>query len=132
MTVYMGINVGAAFTTGIFSADNGTQAVKVETVLQKPTRSLVKCIEEGTKKLGFTSAHHMLRQTETVRLSAPLIGQQILRQKTGPKLGLIVTKGFEQTLYATRETARTAIYSIISRDMVAGVEEEIDKLGRQI
>ncbi len=68
-------------------------------------------------------------------------------ERTGPKLGLITTAGFEDTIYlgrarswadrgSTKENKDLARIRkpdpLISRDMVVGVEERIDSFGNII
>jgi len=132
MGVKIGINLGRAFTAGVFVVDKKIQTVKVTTIPQKPVSSIMNCIEEGASKIGFPSAHNMLLQAETLNLSAPFIGKNNLNQKSGPKVGLIVTKGFEKNLYSVQESSNVALEILVTRDMVVGVNEEIDSLGRKI
>jgi N-methylhydantoinase A/acetophenone carboxylase len=87
-----------------------------------------------------------LGQTEAVRYCTTL-GTNALIERTGPKLGLITTAGFEDTIYLGRARSWADGLSskenkdlgriqkplpLISPDMVVGVRERIDSFGQVI
>jgi len=87
-----------------------------------------------------------LGETGSVRYCTTL-GTNALIERTGPKLGLITTAGFEDTIYLGRARSWADGESskenkdlarirkpdpLISRDMVVGVEERIDSFGNII
>jgi N-methylhydantoinase A len=54
----------------------------------------------------------------------------LLTRMSGPKLGLVVTSGYEKTLYATQKPQNNVLDILISRDMVVGIDGSIDASGK--
>lgn len=121
------IDTGGTFTDGFFFKGERVERVKVETTPHDLTVCFLDCIEEGARILGFESAKEMLKHTEVIRISTTLSINTILQRK-GSKLGLIVTKGFEENLYSS-QGENPSLGSIISRDMIIGIEEEVEPEG---
>lgn len=119
------IDNGGTFTDGFFTSDGRTEWVKVDTTPHDLTVCFLKCIEEGANKFGLT-VQQMLHETEVIRFSTTKATNTLL-QKSGPRLGLIVTKGFEENLYASGVAKSPALEAIIPREMVAGIDEKASK-----
>ena len=103
------IDTGSSFTDGFFTAGNKAEQVKVDTTPHDLTVCFLNCIEAGANKLGI-SVEELLSKTAVIRYSTT-IGTNCLLQRAGPKLGIIVTEGFADTLYAPKDTARVALRS---------------------
>jgi N-methylhydantoinase A len=119
------IDNGGTFTDGFFTSDGRIEWVKVDTTPHDLTVCFLKCIEEGASKFGLT-VPQMLHETEVIRFSTTHATNTLI-QKSGPRLGLIVTKGFEESLYTPGATRSTALDSIIPSEMVVGIDEQAGK-----
>lgn len=120
------INIGKNSTDGSFlGSDHAETIVKVNTTLDDLITGLVHCIEKGARKYGL-SAREMLTHTETLKLST-FMGNEVVTQKKGPRLGLIMTRGFRDSLCQ----AKALITNLVLSDMIQEIEEEIDSLGTQ-
>lgn len=120
------IDTGGTFTDGFFSDGSRFEMVKTDTTPHDLTVCFNKCVEEGAKRFGFKNVSDFLRRTKTIRFSTT-VGTNALIQKSGPKLGLIVTKGYENTLYQDQENP--VLDFIVDRDMVVGLDEEVSENG---
>lgn len=124
------IDTGGTFTDGFFTRDDLFETVKVDTTPHDLTVCFMECIREGARKFGLKDESDLLKDTEVVRFSTTL-GTNALIQKTGTKLGLIVTKGFEDNLY--QKGGENSLFDfIIARDMVMGISEEIGPDGKVV
>ena len=99
--------------------------VKVDTTPHDLTVCFNQCIKEGAKKFGYDDVEAFLKQTMLIRLSTT-IGTNSLIQRTGPKLGLIVTKGYEETLY---QDNNPVLGFVLDRELVIGVDEAVSDQG---
>jgi hypothetical protein len=93
--------------------------------------SLLKCIEEGARKWGC-SAQDLLRKTRSVTLRAPEIITDTLANKNGSRIGLIVSKGHEKKAYFEGHGENPAIDSIVAKDMIVGIKEEVSDRGKAV
>jgi N-methylhydantoinase A len=118
------IDNGGTFTDGFFTGDGHVEWVKVDTTPHDLTVCFLKCIEEGAMKFGLTLPQ-MLHNTEVIRFSTTHATNTLL-QKSGPRLGLIVTKGFEESLY-TSAVRSPALDFVVPAGMVVGIDESADK-----
>ena len=118
------IDNGGTFTDGFFTGDGQIAWVKVDTTPHDLTVCFLKCIEEGAAKFGLTMPQ-LLHQTEVIRFSTTYATNMLL-QKSGPRLGLIVTGGFEKSLYSTSSRSPVLDF-IIPAAMVIGIDEAAGK-----
>ena len=123
------IDTGGTFTDGFFSYGNRFESVKVDTTPHDLTVCFNKCIEEGARRFNFKSVNAFMKETKTIRLSTT-VGTNSLIQRTGPKLGLIVSKGYESTLY--QEGENPLLNFIIDPEMVVYIDEEVSENGEVI
>jgi N-methylhydantoinase A len=126
MTKYtVDIDTGGTFTDGFFTAGNRYEVVKVDTTPHDLTVCFNNCIAEGAKRFGFTDVRRFLKETKTIRLSTT-VGTNSIIQRTGPKLGLIVSAGEEETLY---QTNNPLLHFLLQPEMVVGIEESVSRTG---
>jgi N-methylhydantoinase A len=92
------IDTGGTCTDGLFSDGKNLTWVKVDTTPNDLTIAFNKCLDEGTKKLGFTSVSEFLDLVDAIRWSST-IASNVIAEKSGPKLGLFVSKGHGESLY---------------------------------
>ncbi|HEY49677.1 MAG TPA: hydantoinase/oxoprolinase family protein [Dehalococcoidia bacterium] len=126
------IDTGGSFTDGFITAGDRVYQVKVDTTPHDLTVCFLNCIEEGAGQIGI-SAEELLSRTQVVRYSTT-IGTNCLLQRNGPKLGLIATEGFTDTLYASHVSGESAevLDSIASPGMRVGLKEEVTGSGKPI
>ena len=123
------IDTGGTFTDGFFSYGDQFEVVKVDTTPHDLTVCFNNCINEGSKRFGFNNVSDFLRETKTIRLSST-VGTNSLIQRTGPKLGIIVTKGYEQSLYQNGHNP--ILNYLIQPDLVVSIDEKVSEDGEII
>ena len=121
------IDTGGTFTDGFFTRDGEFKTAKVLTTPHDLTVCLADCIKEGAK-LFKVSLTEMLANTGVVRYSTTT-GVNALITRRGSKIGLIVSKGCKDTLYASDPKEAEPVFSLISKDLIVEVEEAIDDTG---
>jgi acetophenone carboxylase len=92
------IDVGGTLTDGIFTDGTRLVCAKVDTTSHDVTVCLFDCLTQGANQLGFTDLTGFLEQVELLRWSTT-ITSNVLAERSGPKIGLIVSKGHEKDLY---------------------------------
>jgi N-methylhydantoinase A len=131
MEFNMDIDTGGTFTDGFVRGNGRTELVKVDTTPHDFTICFIECIEEAARKFGFESASELLARMNTLRLSTT-IGTNTMIQGSGPKLGLLVTRGLGENAYAPAGTTNPAINFLIPENMIIGIDEEINELGDSV
>ncbi len=142
MTVTIDVDVGGTFTD-CFVVRNGVIGIgKAPTTQYDVSVGFFKAIEMAAESLGV-EPQKLMHQVDMVRY-ATTISINALIQRTGPKLGLITTAGFEDTILVGRarqwvdglrldEMRNMAAVRkpdpIISRDRIVGLHERIDCFG---
>ena len=91
------------------------------------TESFMSCVEAGSAAFGLDLGD-FLRRTEVARVSTT-VGTNLLVQRSGPRLGLIVTAGHEKDLYA-KDGKAGVLDRFVASGMVVGIEEQVDDRGR--
>jgi len=130
MSFMIGVDTGGTFTDGFLTRNGDLRTVKVLTTPHDLTVCLVDCIKEGAQQFGV-SVQEMLADTDIIRYSTTISVNTII-QRTGAKIGLLVSQGFKDSLYSSDTSAVEPIYSFIARGMIAEVIEEIDEKGKII
>jgi N-methylhydantoinase A len=136
------IDVGGTFTDCYLSLDGRTSWGKASTTPDDFSRGFLNALAEASQGLGLEveellTGAMILRYSTTIALNA-------LLQRSGPRLGLITTRGHEDMLFIgngrawgdglpVREQRRVAQAqmpeSLIPRDMVVGLSERVDMFG---
>src|SRR3990172_5052371 len=112
MEFNMDIDTGGTFTDGFVRGDGRIELVKVDTTPHDFSLCFMNCIEEAAKRFGLQSASQMLAQMKTLRLSTT-IGTNSLIQASGPKLGLLVTRGLGENAYAPSGADNPAVNFLV-------------------
>jgi N-methylhydantoinase A/acetophenone carboxylase len=120
------IDIGGTFTDGFFTDGADVRTGKVLTTPHDVTEGFLECIRMGSRLFDL-EPDEFLRRTDIARLSTT-IGTNLLVQRKGARIGLIVTAGAEQTLYGP--SISNALGDLIASDMVIGIPEEVDDDGR--
>ncbi|MBN2575017.1 MAG: hydantoinase/oxoprolinase family protein [Deltaproteobacteria bacterium] len=143
MTVSIDIDVGGTFTDALVTADGRVAKAKASTTSYNLSVGFLRALESAAAELG-TDLASLLAATEMVRYSTTVAFNRLLERK-GPRLGLVTTAGFEDTIYIgrggqwadglpvreRRNVARARRPEpLVPRDMTVGVRERVDSFGR--
>jgi N-methylhydantoinase A/oxoprolinase/acetone carboxylase beta subunit len=118
------IDVGGTLTDGLFSDGKVAIPVKVDTTPHDLTVCFRDCLTEGARRFGFDDLTAFLNLVDLIRWSTT-ITSNALAQRTGPKLGLLVSEGHEQDLYA-RDGASPVLGTLIDPANVIGLSRPIE------
>ncbi|WP_161976352.1 hydantoinase/oxoprolinase family protein [Mycolicibacterium sp. CH28] len=136
------IDVGGTFTDCFATADGAWVSAKVPTTHHDLSVCFSNALEAIAARFG-RPVEEMLADTGVLRYSTT-IGINALIERTGPKLGLITTRGFEDTIFVGRsrqwgdglpiEQIRDLAVirkpePLIPRNLVVGIRERIDSAG---
>jgi len=137
------VDVGGTFTDFYATQDSGEAKItKTPTTHYDLSIGFRKGVKELSQMIGL-GLNELLGQTEAVRYCTT-VGTNALIERTGPKLGLITTAGFEDAIFlgrarswadggSTSENKDLARIQkpqpLIKPDMVVGVRERIDSFG---
>ncbi len=137
------IDVGGTFTDCFATVGGTWLSAKVPTTHHDLSVCFSDALEAIAAQLDQSVAS-MLADTDVLRYSTT-IGINSLIERTGPRLGLITTRGFEDTIFVGRsrqwgdglpieQTRDLAVIRkpdpLIPRDLVVGVRERVDSAGR--
>src|SRR4030065_1102395 len=142
MKVSLDIDIGGTFTDLFLSYDGKTIFTKTPTTGYNLSVGFIRAVKDAAAMLGI-SVKELLGSTEVVRYSTT-IAMNTLLQRTGPRLALVTTEGFEDivpigkgaswsdqlTFREIRNLARIVKPEpIISREMTVGVKERVKTRG---
>jgi N-methylhydantoinase A len=121
-TFTIGIDTGGTFTDSFVADSDGRHwTTKVPTTPHDLTVCFADAIAQSATTVGMDLGEFLLRSS-VIRFSST-IGTNTILTRSGPKLGLLVTRGEESSLYGA--AAGGLIYQFLSEGMVAGVEEQV-------
>src|SRR2546423_10566350 len=118
------IDGGGTLRDGLFSDGQPAIPVKVDTTPHVLTVFFGNCLTEGARRFGFDDLTTFLNQVDLIRWSTT-ITSNALAQRTGPKLGLLVSKGHEHDLYA-REGSSPVLGTLIATANVIGLSRPVE------
>jgi N-methylhydantoinase A/acetophenone carboxylase len=139
------IDVGGTFTDAVIKYEGKEVWVKVPTTTYDLSVCFINVIEEGAKELKVP-LDELLKNIDVIRYSTTMAMNRLIERR-GPRLGLITTEGFEDTIFIGRgaqwidgkkptERRNIALQRkpepLIPRDLVVGVKERIDYTGKII
>lgn len=139
------IDIGGTFTDCYVTRGDGHVWCKARTTGYDLSVCMTEAIEEGARRLGL-SADQLLGETRMIRYSTTLAMNKLI-ERMGPRLALITTHGFEDTIYIgrcsqwadgipfkyARNIARVQRPEpLIDKTMTIGVHERIDSNGQVI
>jgi N-methylhydantoinase A/acetophenone carboxylase len=119
MTNTISIDAGGTFTDGYLTRGDRSRSVKVPTTPHDLTECFVDCIEKGATAFDL-DVRTLLAETDVLRL-ATTFGTNAIIERSGPKLGVLVTEGNEETLYGEGSVD----VPIVEREMIEGVDERV-------
>ncbi|MCL6562959.1 MAG: hydantoinase/oxoprolinase family protein [Firmicutes bacterium] len=123
------VDIGGTFTDGFFTDGVAIKTVKVLTTPHDLTECFMQCIT-GAAEAYQRDLEAFLRDTSTIRLSTT-VGTNLLVERSGPKVGLMVTEGFESNLYGDSGSP-LILDRYVPRGLVEGVAEMVDEDGRVV
>src|SRR5215210_7827117 len=97
------VDIGGTLTDGLFSDGQTVTPVKVDTTPHDFTVCFFECLKEGAKELGFDDLTALLAQVAVIRWSAT-IATNIIAERKGPRIGLLVSEGTGRELYGDTES----------------------------
>src|SRR5690625_1282982 len=112
-------------TDGLISGAGEPFSVKVETTPHDVTLAFLNVLDAAREQLEFRSLRQLLDQVRFIRWSST-ITSNVLHQRTGPKLGILVSAGHEKDLYGSPDDAATVLDVLVPSDNVAGITEDAD------
>ncbi len=142
MGYIVNVDVGGTFMDFFVAKGDKYLTTKVPTTAYELGVGFVRGLEECAEKDNQT-LEEFLADTDVIKY-ATTIGTNILIEHTGPKLGLITTRGFEDTIFIGRGrqwadglpsadvqdvTSIDKPVPLISRNLVVGVRERTDYSG---
>lgn len=146
MSMRIGIDVGGTFTDFCALDARGTlHTTKTPTTHYDLSVGFMRGLADLARRSG-TDLAALLAAADSIRYSTT-VGTNALIERTGPKLGLLTTAGFEDTIYigrarawadgasieANRNLARiTKPAPLIAPEMVVGIRARMDSRGQVI
>jgi len=139
------VDVGGTFMDFFVSKDNQFILAKTPTTHYELKVGFMKGLEECADQSNLDIVD-FLKQTDVIKYSTT-IGTNALIERKGPKLGLITTRGFEDTIYIGRGRQwadglpESDVQNVgraekplplIPRKLVVGISERVDYRGREI
>ena len=118
------IDTGGTFTDGFFTRDKEVRFVKVPTTPHDLTVCLVDVVAKGAELFALPM-EELLHRTDVIRYSTT-VGTNAIIQRSGPKLGVLVTKGHERDLYGADDNG---LRMFVADDMVIGLDEQVGPKG---
>jgi N-methylhydantoinase A/acetophenone carboxylase len=112
------VDIGGTFTDGYLTRGDAVRRVKVFTTPHDLTAGFVDCLREGAAAFGVDEGA-LLQDASVVRLSTT-IGTNTFVQRRGPRLGAIVSRGAEASLYRA-DGRRVVPPDLLDPEMVRGV-----------
>ena len=119
------IDTGGTMTDGLVSGDGTSFSVKVETTPHDVTIAFMDILEAARLRVEAPSLRDLLDRVRLIRWSST-ITSNVLAQRSGPTLGLLVSAGAEDDLYTSPEDAATVVGSLIQRRNITGVAHDAD------
>ncbi|HEY9523054.1 MAG TPA: hydantoinase/oxoprolinase family protein, partial [Thermopolyspora sp.] len=123
---HISVDTGGTFTDGFVTSGERSAQVKVDTTPYDPTVGFGVCIAAAAAAMG-EELPEFLAKAQMIHFSST-IATNVVVQRQGARLGLIVTAGQESGLYGSREQAG-ALTAFVSAGAVRGVAESVDAAG---
>ena len=115
------IDIGGTLTDGIFTDGQKLVCVKVDTTPHDLTVCLFECLTQGATQMEYADVDAFLENLELIRWSTT-ITSNVLAESSGPRIGLLVTRGHETNLYGHKAHS-VVLKGIISERDVIGVDD---------
>ncbi len=143
MSASIEIDIGGTFTDCYVRSDEREVWCKARTTPFDLSQGMSRAIDDAAGRLGL-STDGLLADAEIIRYSTTLAMNKLIERK-GPRLGLIITEGFEDTVLVGRASqwsdgipfkeqrniaGADKPEPLIPRDLTVGVKERVDYRGQ--
>ncbi len=118
----LSVDTGGTFTDGFVVGAGRTAQVKVDTTPADLTESFMQCVAAAAAAMGEPVSRFLAR-SRVVHFSST-VATNIVVQRSGALVGLVVTKGHEDSLYGSPEEAGR-LFGYVDPKAVRGVEEAV-------
>jgi len=115
------IDTGGTMTDALISDGERRHSFKVDTTSHDYTVSFLACLTEAAKTLEYADVASFLAQVGLIRWTST-ITTNVLAERRGSKVGLLVSKGHEKTLYGNSRSP--VIDELIGGSNVIGLPEK--------
>ena len=112
------IDTGGTMTDALVSDGAVRHAYKVDTTPHDYTVSFLACLQEAATHMDYQSVEAFLAKVGLIRWSST-ITTNVLGERRGSKVGMLVSKGHEQTLYGSARSP--VIGELVSEANVIGL-----------
>lgn len=112
------IDAGGTMTDGLVVGRDRVHTFKVDSTPHDLTVAMVALIEQAAVDLGFASRRDFLDRVSVIRWSST-VTTNVLAERRGPKIGLMVEAGAESNLYGAQ--ASPAVGGIVSPVNIVGL-----------
>lgn len=119
------IDTGGTMTDGLVSGDGTVLALKIETTPHDVTVSFLDVLRAAQEALDFDDLRSLLDEVAVIRWSST-ITSNVLAERTGPKLGLLVTDGHADDLYDP-EAAAAVVGTLVDADDISAIASDADE-----
>lgn len=124
MTYTINIDAGGTMTDGLVVGNDQVLAFKVDSTPHDLTISMLELINRAAESMGFADRRTFLDQVSIIRWSST-VTSNVLAERRGPRIGLLVDEGQEKTLYGDGESP--AVDAIVSNSSIIGLTKEADQ-----
>ncbi|MBP1823269.1 hydantoinase/oxoprolinase family protein [Mycobacterium sp. OAE908] len=114
------IDTGGTMTDGLVSGNDRVLSLKVETTPHDMTVAFIDILESARAALDYQDLRSFLQDVTVIRWSST-ITSNVLAQRSGPKLGLLVSAGHEHDLYDA-SAAATVLGTLIAAEDITGID----------
>jgi N-methylhydantoinase A/oxoprolinase/acetone carboxylase beta subunit len=112
------IDTGGTMTDALVTDGAERHCIKVDTTPHDFTVSFQNCLKEAARLYGIETLEEFLPKVSFIRWSST-ITTNVLAERRGAKVGLLVTKGHEEDLYGNGRSA--IIDELVAADAVIGL-----------
>lgn len=117
------IDTGGTMTDCLVSDGQRRHSFKVDTTPHDFTVSFLKCLEEAADHYGRSSVEDLLVDVKLIRWSST-ITTNVLAERRGSKIGLLVSAGHEEDLYG--EERSICVDELVAANNVIGLSPDAD------
>lgn len=125
---FVDIDTGGTMTDTLVSGAGRPLLIKVESTPHDITLSFRQSLEAAAAQSGFASLQEFLNQVRHIRWSSTLTSN-VLAERKGPKLGLVVSAGHEKDLYAADPAdTEKVVPSLVQAENIIGLPENAGRV----
>ncbi len=119
------IDTGGTMTDGLVSGDGQVRSFKVETTPHDVTIAFMELLDGVRESLGYADLRSLLADVDVIRWSST-ITSNVLAQRTGPKIGLLVSAGHTDDLYDA-DAAAAVVGTLVEAEDISSIAPDADE-----